>query len=86
MVYPVQPRATGRQPWDTMPSYKQILEIRRLAGGFLVPKVLAPHDSVNLYVEQTCTCPEVEATCPVHGKHPADPDIVSPIRGGEEDQ
>jgi len=69
LLYPVEPRATGRQPPDTRPTSDQLLEIRRLSGGFLVKGKIAAEAEVNLAIENSCTCPDrgTSRHCPVHG-------------------
>jgi hypothetical protein len=89
LLYPVHPRATGRQPVDTRPTYQQLMDIRQQAGGFFVHQPKRGADPVNLAVEAECSCPPRgrRSDCPIHGwEQGADPSIVSPIGGEEEDQ
>lgn len=80
LAYPVDARATARQPEDSKPTYQQLLEIRRLAGGFLVPASLRGDAPVNIAVELECDCPDRGSSrhCPVHGWPELKPGYVAP--------
>lgn len=69
LLYPVAHRVASRQPVDTRPTYQQLMDIRRLSGGFLVDKALRGEESVNIFVELPCLCPDRGSSriCPVHG-------------------
>lgn len=73
LLYPVRERDTGQQPYDQRPTYKQLLALRELAGGFFIDKPIVGSDSMNIAVEGTCLCDwKAEtlipcAVCPVHG-------------------
>lgn len=70
LIYPVEPRAQPEQPYDTQPSWKQLLRERQLTGAFFLDKPIRGAQSVNVVVEGGCQC-EVRGalvpTCPVHG-------------------
>lgn len=73
LLYPVVPRAAASQPYDQRPTWKQLLNLRQIHTGFLLEKKVRGSDSLNVVVEQTCTCEEIEGAirtrpnCPVHG-------------------
>lgn len=80
LAYPVAPRSTARQPEDSKPTYQQLLEIRRLAGGFLIAQELRADQPVNVAVEVACDCPDRGSSrhCPVHGWPELRPGYVAP--------
>lgn len=97
LLYPVVPRSPPSQPYDQRPTWKQLLSLRQLATGFILEQPIRGSDSLNIVVEGSCTCVEVEGrvrvtpSCPVHGwaeQLPATPPPMAeldPPVGGEED-
>jgi hypothetical protein len=69
LLYPVHERSQPQQPYDTQPTYRQLIALRQLAGGFILQRPIKGRDSVNILVEGTCRClfGRTDPTCPVHG-------------------
>jgi len=70
MLYPMKlggPRPTSAPP-DTIPTKRQLLALRRQAGGFFAEQVFHRGDEVNLVIDADCTCPEGEYNprCLIH--------------------
>lgn len=93
LLYPVKAQSPATQPYDTRPTYRQLLELRQMMTGFFVDKPLSGSDSVNLAIEQECTCKDLFGRgsdgCPVHGwDDPPSLDTAElgpPVGGEEED-
>lgn len=69
LLYPVHERSQPQQPYDTQPTYRQLIALRQLGGGFILEKPIKGRDSVNILVEGTCSCKfgRTYENCPVHG-------------------
>lgn len=87
VLYPVAPRCLSRQPSDTKPTWRQLLDLRQRAQGFLAEQAIKGDQPVNIAAVLECTCPEVKGgwapACPVHGderlkRHRADTEVSPP--------
>lgn len=71
VLYPVAERVISRQPLDTKPTWRQLLDIRQRAQGFLAEEAIRGNQEVNLAAVLECVCPEGlggwAPACPVHG-------------------
>jgi hypothetical protein len=70
VLYPVHPRSQAQQPYDTRPTWKQLLELRQLStAAYFVDHPIKGRDSVNLAIEGTCICRDgrMDPVCPIHG-------------------
>jgi hypothetical protein len=83
LLYPVGERTQARQPYDTQPTWPQLLALRQTSTiAYMVDKPLSGSDSVNILVEGECTCEggRINARCPVHGSEeqlPAGPERLT---------
>ena len=68
LAYPV--RSRGRKgpvrPADQKPTWRELLAMRALVGGFYLPEAKLPGDHLNLYVEDECRCGHSSIPCPIH--------------------
>lgn len=69
LLYPVADRVPAEQPYDTAPTWKQLLAIRHLSSAIFLDRPIRGADSVNILVERECACRgrQLVATCPIHG-------------------
>jgi len=56
-------------PPDTVPTRRQLMELRRRASGWFAKAEYNQGQDVNLVIDDPCTCPEDgwAPMCPVHG-------------------
>lgn len=69
LLYPVASRMNPGQPYDTAPTWKQLLEERQLCSAFILQQPIKGAASVNILVESACSCEgrALAPSCPVHG-------------------
>lgn len=70
LLYPVGSHAAAQQPYDTKPTWQQLLAIRQLSNAaYFVDKPIRGRDSVNLAVDGVCICKDgrIDRVCAVHG-------------------
>jgi FtsZ-binding cell division protein ZapB len=73
LLYPVAERLQPQQPYDTKPTWAQLLALRQTSTiAFMVDKPLSGSTSVNILVEGACTCEgrrfgRADPRCPIHG-------------------
>lgn len=70
LLYPVGSHAAAQQPYDTKPTWQQLLAIRQLSNAaYFVDKPIRGRDSVNLAVDGVCICKDgrIDHVCAVHG-------------------
>jgi len=71
VLYPMKlggPRPVDAPP-DTAPTKRQLLELRRRAGGWFADKDYHKGQEVNLVIDSDCRCPKNgwAPSCPIHG-------------------
>lgn len=69
ILYDVGRASRQAAPPDTIPSIRQLAELRRYARGFWAILARGKVDRVNLYLEGECCCYPApwHPDCPVHG-------------------
>lgn len=71
VLYPVPSgsQASLYAPPDVEPNARQRQQLRSYARGWYANKLHAVRDEVNIYVENSCTCPanQWRPSCPLHG-------------------
>ncbi len=73
LLYPVRLHTAHKPPEDTRPTYRQLVALRAMAGGWVMAERKGGAEAVNVVVEGECGCeagqPALEG-CPVHGRQP----------------
>jgi hypothetical protein len=70
VLYHVQRHANYAQPSDTIPTRRQLAQLRRKTGGVWVETKRDGDDPVNLVVDRPCICERADRwapDCPIHG-------------------